>query len=379
MIMFDNDVRRPVLAAAWLSAAVFLPAAASAQSLTTLYAFTGGNDGAEPAGALLIDGSHLYGVSGAGGSLGNGTVFDVLKGGKHTESTVAAITQTFPLGGLTDVAGTAYSVSLYGGANGLGSIFSVNLATGAFADVHDFNGTDGKFPAGGVLYSDGTLYGTTSGNNSTGTLFAFDISTGVLTTLYTFGSGSDAAVPNGNLLLKHGKLYGAGQSGGTSGNGAIFAYDLKTKKETVLYSFTGNADGAAPVGGLVYSDGTLYGTAFYGGNGTAGTVFAVNAVTGAETTLYSFTGGADGGLPFTGVILDGGVLYGTAYAGGAGQAGTIFAVNAATGADTTLYSFTGGTDGGFPYGGLTVKGGIFYGTTEIDGAGGNGTVFAFKP
>src|SRR5258708_18535182 len=66
---------------------------------------------------------------------------------------------------------------------------------------------------------------------------------------------------------------------------------------TVLHSFTGGADGAYPVGGLVRDGiGDLYGTTRTGGSSGSGTVFKVDA-TGKESVLYSFTGGADGGVP----------------------------------------------------------------------------------
>ena len=103
-----------------------------------------------------------------------------------------------------------------------------------------------------------------------------------------------------------------------SGDGVVFKVD-PAGKETVLYSFTGGADGAGPSGDLVRdSDGNLYGTTSGGGPSNAGVVFKLDP-TGKETVLYSFTGGADGANPFAGLIRDeAGNLYGTASAGGGG-------------------------------------------------------------
>jgi uncharacterized repeat protein (TIGR03803 family) len=99
----------------------------------------------------------------------------------------------------------------------------------------------------------------------------------------------------------------------------VFKLDT-TGTETVLYSFTGGADGAYPVAGLIRdSAGNLYGTTSDGGASRQGVVFKVDT-TGAETVLYNFTGGADGGLPQAGLIQDSsGNLYGTTYYGGSGR------------------------------------------------------------
>jgi uncharacterized repeat protein (TIGR03803 family) len=70
--------------------------------------------------------------------------------------------------------------------------------------------------------------------------------------------------------------------------------------------------------------GDLYGTTFQGGASAYGTVFQLDA-TGKETVLYSFTGGADGAYPYAGLVRDAaGNLYGTTSAGGAFGGGTVF-------------------------------------------------------
>jgi uncharacterized repeat protein (TIGR03803 family) len=105
----------------------------------------------------------------------------------------------------------------------------------------------------------------------------------------------------------------------------------KTGKETVLYSFAGSPDGKGPEAGLVMdAKGNLYGTTYYGGTSTncyldCGTVFKVSSK-GKETVLYSFTGGTDGAYPYFGfLVMDAkGNLYGTAYAGGSSEEGTVW-------------------------------------------------------
>jgi len=94
------------------------------------------------------------------------------------------------------------------------------------------------------------------------------------------------------------------------------------------------------------------------------------------TVLYNFTGSPDGESPFGGVVRDtAGNLYGTTQLGGASGYGTVFKTDA-SGKETVLYSFTGGGDGGYPVGGLVRDtASNLYGTTYEGGASGYGTVF----
>src|SRR5438876_158853 len=128
---------------------------------------------------------------------------------------------------------------------------------------------------------------------------------------------------------------------------------------TTLHSFTAapapyytnsNKDGVNPYAGLVTnaSGATLYGTAYYGGNSTNGTVFAVNTDGTGFTTLHSFDG-RDGDVPYAGLILSGNTLYGTAAGGGRSGYGAVFAVNTNGTGFTTLHSFTAVADSGHNY------------------------------
>ena len=117
-----------------------------------------------------------------------------------------------------------------------------------------------------------------------------------------------------------GNLYGTTELGGAANTGVAYKLDT-TGHETVLYSFTGGADGAYPVGVIRDSAGNLYGTTDSGGAANSGVVYKLDTA-GHETVLYSFTGGADGAQPFAGVIRDSaGNLYGTTHAGGTANAG----------------------------------------------------------
>lgn len=143
---------------------------------------------------------------------------------------------------------------------------------------------------------------------------------------------------------------------------------------TTLVNFNGS-DGANPQAGLVASGGTLYGTTYAGGGSNAGTVFAINANGNGFTNVYSFTGSNDGRGPLAGLVLSGNMLYGTTEQGGASRYGTVFAVNTNGSGFTNIYSFNSGGDGADPEAGLVLSGNTLYGTTFIGGQSGEGSVF----
>lgn len=121
-------------------------------------------------------------------------------------------------------------------------------------------------------------------------------------------------------------------------------------RETVLHAFTRGNDGAYPFASLIADQqGNLYSTTPYGGPNDSGTVFQV-APDGTESVLYTFTGGSDGGTPQGGLIMDKkGNLYGTTVNDGTDGRGAVFEYAPKNGTETVLYSFTGGADGANPW------------------------------
>jgi uncharacterized repeat protein (TIGR03803 family) len=196
--------------------------------------------------------------------------------------------------------------------------------------------------------------------------------------LYAFG-GPDGATPEAGLIQgTDGSLYGTTSQGGANDTGTVFRITTAGAL-TTLYSFTGGADGATPEANLIQgANGNFYGTTFLGGTNAVGTIFQITS-NGVFTTLHSFMG-ADGSYPLAGLIQgSNGNFYGTTSAGGANGTGTVFQVTSA-GTLTTLYNFTGGADGATPKAGL-VQGtdGNFYGTTFLGGTNNDGTVFLITP
>src|ERR1043165_9846622 len=167
-----------------------------------------------------------------------------------------------------------------------------------------------------------------------GFILAGRVTAQTFTNLHNFTGGSDGANPWASLLLSGNTLYGAATSGGSSGNGTVFAVNTDGTGFTNLHSFTGDSDGTDPHSSLILLGNTLYGTAAFGGSSGYGTVFKLNADGTGFTNLHSFTAilgpsytNSDGASPETGLILSGNTLYGTATSGGSLGKGTVFRVN----------------------------------------------------
>jgi len=152
--------------------------------------------------------------------------------------------------------------------------------------------------------------------------------------------------------------------------------------ESVLYSFKGGGDGAHPLSTLRYMRGALYGTTHSGGaSNSYGTVFSVTA-SGSEAVVHVFGVGSDGAYPFAGLTTSG---YGTTNSGGMGDGcngcGTVYRISS-SGSETVLHSFgKSSVDGNFPLGGLISVNGTLYGTTDGGGiyqgtSGGGGAVYS---
>jgi uncharacterized repeat protein (TIGR03803 family) len=200
------------------------------------------------------------------------------------------------------------------------------------------------------------------------------------TVLYNFTGGADGANPFGGLTEdKDGNFYGAASGGGASGNGAIYKI-APDGTYTVLYSFVGGSDGDGPLSAPILDrHGNIYGTTQYGGGEcNCGVVYKLSHK-GKETVLHVFTGQPDGFNPFASPIMDKqGNLYGTTLSGGTFY-GSVYKI-AADGKESILYAFGGGSDGESPYPGLTrAKNGDLYGATSFGGAHSFGTLFKLAP
>ncbi len=385
--------------AAFAVIAMIAPPAAGAAKLTTLYHFSGGADGGNPHGALVLENGALYGTTETGGNSGAGTVF-MIDPGTGAETVLYNFSGgkdgATPTAGLVYHIGTFYGVTTAGGTSGVGTVYAFDSATKKEKVLHSFKGfADGYTPFGGLLYHDGLLFGTTEfgGTNGSGTVYSVDPETRAEKVLYVFQGGGDGAQPMSNLIYQDGVLYGTTQNGGhdvfgdVTDEGTVFGVDAATGAESFLYSFHENpeeVDGTNPWAGLIYRGGYLYGTTYYGYNEQGisyyGTVFKLAPNSTHDTLIYSFKGDADGGFPFAGVLARGSDLYGIGSFSGQGNCGgsgcgVVYKVDSDTDAETVLHSFTGNGDGGNPEAELTYDKGTFYGTTFDGGTSNAGTVF----
>jgi uncharacterized repeat protein (TIGR03803 family) len=241
--------------------------------------------------------------------------------------------------------------------------------------------TDGLAPFGGITVDpQGNLYGTTSVGGLTPTAgTVYEISAGVEKILWNFSGKPDGAEPYAGVVRDpEGNLFGTTLSGGAHNLGTVFEITA-SGTEKILASFD-ETNGASPMGGLIRAaNGNMYGLTSLGGKNFLGTIYEINP-SGTLTVLYSFKGPpSDGALPEGQLVMDkSGNLFGTTLGGGTGSqgycqdgCGTVFEYSA-SGTESVLYNFTGGTDGGVPVGGSFLdvdSSGTLYGI-----ASGGGTV-----
>ncbi|MGH8093952.1 MAG: choice-of-anchor tandem repeat GloVer-containing protein [Chthoniobacterales bacterium] len=305
---------------------------------------------------------------------------------------------------LQDTDGTFYGTTFGGGAANLGTVFKMTT-TGMVCTVtilYSFTGgEDGLFPTAGLVKAtDGNFYGTTTESFNSdalgGTVFRITPS-GTLTVLSKFPGGAGGSMPYPSLVqgkdgLLYGTTFGGGGAGTGFGAGTVFTIDPTQTPPitpTFLHAFSGGADGGSVYAGVIQStvDGNFYGATYGGGivnsqfPDGAGTVFKITPG-GTLTTLHTFTGGSDGANPRGGLVQDSqGDFYGTTTAGDVSSmtpsGGTVFKITSA-GVLTTLHSFTL-TEGSIPIAPLIqAADGNFYGTAETGGDS-DGTIFKITP
>jgi uncharacterized repeat protein (TIGR03803 family) len=406
------------------------PASSGNWTENTVYSFTGGSDGAAPNTPMFDSKGNIYVSAAAGGQTDCpltyysydytcGTIFELSPNstGGYTGTTLyefspGPIDGNLPEAGLVeDSSGNLYGTTYIGGGWLLGAVYELSPGhNGSWTSsvLYSFSGTngDGEYPLDNLVFdSSGNLYGTTEegGTYGGGTVFELSpssSSTWKETVLYSFDSkkpSTDAYRPETGLAFdSEGNLYGATGSGGEYGCGAVFRLvpSSTSWSESLIYNFTGCSEyGAYSASGVIFdSHGNLYGTADFGGADGAGFVYELtpsdSEKSWTETTLYSFTGGTNGSTPIGGLVLDAeGNLYGTTESGGLYTYwGEVFKLtpNLGTWTKTTIHSFTSvNGDGRYPQETLAIDdSGNLYGTTPFGGTNtcpNCGMVFELSP
>jgi uncharacterized repeat protein (TIGR03803 family) len=387
---------------------------APSQTYTVLHSFAGAEDGANPVAGLTLDSAgNLYGDTSAGGRRGYGTIFQLARSlsgwrfsllytflGLSNRSNDGAVPYARLAFGPD---GALYGTTHSGGdgegcrqLHGCGTVFRVKPWPGQIPGpwqetvLHQFGTDDGSNPDRGDVVFDaaGNLYGTTRNGGASGEGTVFDLSrTGDSWTesvLHSFAGAPDGSAPLcGPAFDRSGNLYGTTIAGG---NGWGTVYRLSNSAggwtENILHTFQDGIDGVLPSTGIVFDrEGNLYGATQTGGSGGGGTLFELTGSSDGAWSLnaiYDFDGLNLGGAFHTLLMDNVSRFYGTTSTGGANQWGAVFKLTRSDDGWTywSLHDFTGGEDGGTPYGDLVLDAhGNLYGTTYAGGGNGNGVVF----
>ena len=254
-----------------------------------------------------------------------------------------------PTAGLASSGGVLCGTTVNGGLQGAGTVFYMSTDGSNFVASHSFASTpDAGSPLGELSVTGNGFFGTSfgGGNNGVGAVFIGETN-GSLSVIRSFSTVSaDNATNYGGaslsafLALSGNVLYGTTTAGGVAANGTVFSVTTNGALISVLHDFSlldsqagKNTDVAVRWGGLILSGETLYCTAFGGGGGGNGVIFSILTNGASFTALHSFTPldtltgtNADGGIPYGGLVLSNGILYGTTFAGGLGGRGTIFSL-----------------------------------------------------
>ena len=392
---------------------VTLTQSVEAQTFKVLHTFTGGTDGAIPYAGLTLDqAGNLYGTTSQGGNPwgGNGTVFQLKR-----KSSNFVFNHLWSFDGIRDGSrpyarvifgpnGTLYGTTHEGGSQGVGTVFNLApqpkacksaLCTWTEPMVYSFGYGGPLLPGYGDLIFDqaGNIYGTTELFYAhywyNGAVYELTPSGGGWTDNFLHIFMGDGSTPESGVIFdQSGNLYGTTSGGGADSGGTVYQLTPSGGSWTysLVYSFSGGDDGVVPWAGLIFDpSGNLYGSTTGGGTGGGGTVFELIPSNGSWTlnTLYSFTSFTGAGPRGT-LVMDGaGNLYGTTGNDGAYGYGTVFKLTPTPQPPwtyTSLHDFTGGSDGGNPYGNVAFDAsGNLYGTTSNGGAYYVGVVWEITP
>jgi len=306
-----------------------------------------------------------------------------------------------PFGNLVrDKHGNLYGMTQYGGdpVCQCGTVFKLR-PNGVLRTMHAFRGgTDGMNgigqPGAGLRLLRGSLYGATyfggtpgcDGNLGCGTIFKISAGGGE-TVLYRFSGGADGSFPQELLPDTAGNLYGVTASSYSQAfsNGSVFKLD-STNNLTVVYTFPGGSEGSSPrwrltrAGTDLLIGATLYGGDFSCGTGLCGVAYTLDLNTDIETVLHSFGSPGDGAEPSGPLLNVSGDFFGTTWFGGVTNDAYPFGCGVVYGLKIdgnykVLHRFSGG-DGAAPNGVLVQDSdGNLYGAAALGGNNNNGLIF----
>ena len=258
-------------------------------------------------GMINATNGNLYGLCPDGGANGYGVIYKV-DPATDIYSDIFDFTSTangqYPNGSLMQATDGNFYATAKGGSNGTGLIFRFNPATLTYTKLYDF---DSLYKGGsgiGSLFqaSNGKLYGTciyTSGSTNLGVIYSFDIATSTFVDLhdYAFPIGITFPVLSEVIQASDGKLYGAIDAAFPITNtNSLFNFDINNNTFNTLFVFT-SASGYHSSGLKEGSSGKLFGTTFNGGIHNAGVVYTYDIVFSTYTKIFDFDGNNSGSNP----------------------------------------------------------------------------------
>ncbi len=357
-----------------------------------LHSFSGiPTDGLLPTGGLIQDGSTLYGMTSEGGTNTAGTIFKIGTDGSsyqilHSFDYFDPSNGAQPYGALLQNGTTLYGMTFLGGYYELGTIFKIQTDGNGFELLHSMNYLDisnGGEPPGSLIQNGSTLYGMTywGGDYDCGTVFKINADGSSFELLHIFecGNPTNGSFPFSSLIQIGSALYGMTEIGGLYDAGTIFRIGTDSNGFEILHSFADNVtDGGYPGGTLIRIGSRLLGMTWVGGMYDLGTIFEIYSDGSNYQVLHSFAGaGAVGKLSasmdnqsaiLTKIVRDHQIHDKDPLAG---------IVNNDLGYSLSKPSV--GEDGALPWwGSLAYGGGKMYGMTGAGGSSNLGTIFSFQ-
>ncbi len=285
-----------------------------------------------------------------------------------------------PTGGLAvDNSGVLYGYTFTGG----GSIYKFDPSTKVMTTLFNAQGhKDGSDPVGSpALAANGDLFGVMSvgGAGCGGGIFKLNAKTGLLRTISDFPVCNAGRLTSGVVIDNKQNIYGVTESDSGSGN-IVYRIDGKTGDFTVLHTFSGGSGDTYGGATLLLRNGLLYGAMCAGGTSGKGNVFTIDPNTGAMTTVYSFAGGADGECPTTNLVADkAGNLYGGQLGAAGSQSSAVFKLSRAVTSAYTIYNFNT-ADGSGPVAlSINPSNNLLIGLLPYNGNSDSPTLFQLNP
>jgi uncharacterized repeat protein (TIGR03803 family) len=394
--------------------------------------------GSGPRTKLTYHNNTLFGTTQFGGTYGKGTIFDF---NPHTKVFTkrydfqTAISGGSNSSGLIFYNGKFYGCNNSGGSNNYGTLFEFDPVTNNLTVLVHFAGAAaGGNPSGTPVIVGNKIIGTTSngGISDGGTIYEYDLSTGVFTKKFNFVNATTGTNPEGALVELNGFIYGTCPDGGTgTGPGSIFKYDPVTEVCTQEFGFNNTLTGRRPHVGLIYNNNKFYGITSEGGLNNSGGIFEWDPITGvfmvktefgtlpypwpsasrnpicvyngviyglcdistgtngyiakynlstnSLTKSQNFNTSLGGATPRGGLIEHNGKYYGLTEKGGQYNLGVLYEFDPNTGVYSKKFDFNGATNGSNPKGALSEFNGKLYGITYDGGSGGSGVIFEYNP